>query len=148
MVTNISRKNWIIQTNVLAAWRWDDITYSGDARKMFNHILAKPEDQVFQQPTNPWLPFRLVPDLLGHKRNKETETFTFQREEIPETFTKRNCLALVAKLWDPIGITTPVTIRFRVDLQELWCLGFSWDDVIPAPVQKKWIENSQIMNNL
>ena len=54
--------------------------------------------------------------------------------ELTETLTKRNCLALVAKLWDPIGITTPVTIRFRIDLQELWCSGFGWDDVIPTPV--------------
>ena len=79
----------------------------------------------------------IVTDLLGHKWNKETDKFTFKREAIPElteTLTKRNCLALVAKLWDPIGITTPVTIRLRIDLQELWCSGFGWDDVIPTPV--------------
>ena len=33
--------------NVLAAWRWDDIAYSGDVRKMFNQILVHPEDQVW-----------------------------------------------------------------------------------------------------
>ena len=35
--------------NVLAAWRWDDIAYSGDVRKMFNQILVHPEDQVFHR---------------------------------------------------------------------------------------------------
>ena len=233
--------------NVLAAWRWDDIAYSGDVRKMFNQILVHPEDQVFHiflwrekatdEPTvYQWLRLsfgdepapdiasnsikvlakaaqqrqpqaaaellqhvyvddvagskptveevkdvtsaidsilgngkfeiktghsnskeidesegEIVTDLLGHKWNKETDKFTFKREAIPElteTLTKRNCLAIVAKLWDPIGITTPVTIRFRIDLQELWCSGFGWDDVIPTPVQKRWTENLQIMNHL
>ena len=35
--------------NVLAAWRWDDIAYSGDVRKMFNQILVHPGDQVFHR---------------------------------------------------------------------------------------------------
>ena len=33
-------------------------------------------------------------------------------------------------------------------MQELWCLGFGWDDVIPTPVKKKWAENLQIINHL
>jgi hypothetical protein len=35
--------------NVLAAWRWDNIAYSGDVRKMFNQILVHPDDQVFHR---------------------------------------------------------------------------------------------------
>ena len=41
-----------------------------------------------------------------------------------------------------------LVFRIRIDLQELWCSGFGWDDVIPTPVQKKWTENLQIMNHL
>ena len=90
-------------------------------------------------------------DLLGHKWNKENDKFTFKKREIIgqfETFTKRNCLALVAQLWDPIGLVSPVTIKFRIHLQELWSSGFGWDDVLPESVQKKWRENLQIMNYL
>ena len=35
--------------NVLAGWRWDNIAYSGDVRKMFNQILVHPDDQVFHR---------------------------------------------------------------------------------------------------
>ena len=232
---------------VLAAWRWDNIAYAGDVRKMFNQILVHPEDQVFHrflwrekptdqptvyqwlrlsfgdkpapdiatksikvlakaaQPQEPQAAAELlqhvyvddvagsrstveevqqvttaidsilengkfeiktwhsnsteidqsegekVTDLLGHKWDKETDKFTFKREEIPElseTLTKRNCLALLAKLWDPIGMIAPVTIKFRIDLQELWCSGYGWDDVTSEEIQRKWKENLKTMNYL
>lgn len=233
--------------SVLMAWRWDDVAYSGDVRKMFNQVMVHPEDQVYHRflwrksksdpPTvYQWLrlsfgdkpspdiasnsintlakvsqaelpeaarelqehvyvddiggskstvaeakqitsdmdtilekgQFQIkcwhsnskeldqsdgerFTDLLGHKWNKENDKFTFKKREIIgqfETFTKRNCLALVAQLWDPIGLVSPVTIKFRINLQELWSSGFGWDDVLPESVQKKWRENLQIMNYL
>ena len=222
--------------SVLMAWRWDDVAYSGDVRKMFNQVMVHPDDQVYHRflwrksksdpPTvYQWLrlsfgdkpspdiasnsintlakvsqaelpeaarelqehvyvddiggskptvaeakqvtsdmdtilekgQFQIkcwhsnskeldqsdgerFTDLLGHKWNKENDKFTFKKREIIgqfETFTKRNCLALVAQLWDPIGLVSPVTIKFRIHLQELWSSGFGWDDVLPESVQKK-----------
>ena len=80
-----------------------------------------------------------VTDLLGHKWDKETDKFTFKRKEIPElseTLTKRNCFALLATLWDPIGMIAPVTIKYRIDLL-LWCSGYGWDDVASEEFQRK-----------
>ena len=42
----------------------------------------------------------------------------------------------------------PVTIKFRVDLQDLWASGFSWDDDLPDGIQSKWIENFQTLNEV
>ena len=40
--------NYINQlSSVLTAWRWDEVAYSGDVRKMFNQIMVHPEDQVY-----------------------------------------------------------------------------------------------------
>ena len=33
----------------LAAWRWDEVAFTGDVRKMFNQILVHPEDQVYHR---------------------------------------------------------------------------------------------------
>ena len=41
----------------------------------------------------------------------------------------------------------PVAIKFRIDLQELWSLGYKWDDILPANLQSKWIENAQTINH-
>ena len=76
-------------------------------------------------------------DLLGHKWNKKHDKFTFKKENIFgkfQAFTKRSCLAVLAQLWDPIGLISPVIIKFRIDLQELWSSGYGWDDVLPEEV--------------
>jgi len=43
--------------------------------------------------------------------------------------SQRNFLAYLAQLWDPIGLVSPTNIEFRIDLQELWSTGYSWDDI-------------------
>ncbi|KAK3696586.1 hypothetical protein QZH41_005861 [Actinostola sp. cb2023] len=60
-------------------------------------------------------------DLLGHKWDKQQDTFSFKKSEIvfqSKDFSKRSCLALLTQLWDPIGLVSPVTVKFRIDLQE------------------------------
>ncbi|PFX31433.1 hypothetical protein AWC38_SpisGene3710 [Stylophora pistillata] len=37
--------------NVLMGWRWNEVAYSGDIRKMFNQVLLNPDDQVFHSLT-------------------------------------------------------------------------------------------------
>ena len=62
-------------------------------------------------------------DLLGHRWDKQEDSFSFKKDVVigkVEDFSKRNCLALLAQLWDPIGLVAPVTIKFRIDLQERW----------------------------
>lgn len=62
--------------------------------------------------------------------------------------SKRGCLACVAQMWDPMGFATPCTIELRIDLQELWSAGYSWDEILPEEIRTKWIRNIQILNQL
>ena len=90
-------------------------------------------------------------DLLGHKWDKELDKFTFKKSEVLcklGAFTKRSCLAILAQLWDPIGLISPVTIKFRIDLQDLWSSGYGWDDILNEEVQEKWAQNLKLMNHL
>ena len=65
-----------------------------------------------------------------------------------EDFTKRSCLALLAQVWDLIGLVAPVTIKYRIDLQELWSTGYGWDDILPESIQQEWKENEEAKNQL
>ena len=47
-----------------------------------------------------------------------------------------------------MGPATPATIEFRIDLQELWSTGYSWDETLPKESQTKWMENVQVLNQL
>ena len=88
--------------------------------------------------------------LLGHKWDKEEDKFTFKKENMVgllEGFSKRSCLKFIIQLWDPIGLVSPGTIKFRIDLKALWSSGYSWDDIFPASIQQTWLENVQSIND-
>ena len=67
---------------------------------------------------------------------------------ISQDLTKRACLALLAQLWDLIGLIAPVAITFRIDLQELWNSSYSWHAIPPESVQQRWKENVEAMNHV
>ncbi|GFX75626.1 putative RNA-directed DNA polymerase from transposon X-element [Trichonephila clavipes] len=55
--------------------------------------------------------------------------------------SKRNALAMVHKIFDPLGILSPTTLLPKVLLQEAWKLKLKWDDPLPENIQKifrKW----------
>lgn len=51
-------------------------------------------------------------------------------------------------MWDPIGLVVPITLKFRIDLQELWSAGHGWDEILPEALQEKWKENAEAINRL
>ena len=50
--------------------------------------------------------------------------------------TKRDVLHTVARIFDPLGLITPVTYYGRVFIQTLWKLDISWDDPLPDNLVK------------
>ena len=52
--------------------------------------------------------------------------------------TKRILMGIVARLWDPFGYLIPVTIKYRIYLQQLWQMGYGWDEIIPVEHSDKW----------
>jgi hypothetical protein len=43
--------------------------------------------------------------------------------EFPTNATKRNVLSIIAKIFDPLGLITPIIIKMKVLLQQLWELN-------------------------
>ena len=52
------------------------------------------------------------------------------------------------KYGTPMGLVAPVTIRYRIDLQELWITGYDWDDILPEAIQQEWTKNEEAINQL
>ena len=65
-----------------------------------------------------------------------------------ENFSIRSHPKFLAQLWDPIGLVSPLTIKFRIDLQGLWRLGYSWKDILPESIEQTWLENFHSINDL
>ena len=52
--------------------------------------------------------------------------------------SKRTVLKQIASVYDPLGLFSPVTLRGKLFLQDLWNKKFSWDEHLPAEEQAQW----------
>ena len=62
--------------------------------------------------------------------------------------TKREVLRTIARIFDPLGLATPVTYYGKIFLQDLWKEGFSWDQLLPQKFLDRWDEVVQKLNPL
>ena len=77
-------------------------------------------------------------NFLGYQWIKTRDTFTFKKQEIAfcqKSFTKRKCFSSLAQFWDPIVLVLPITIKLRINLQEMWNLRYEWDDILSEQIQ-------------
>ena len=56
--------------------------------------------------------------------------------ELP--LTKRNILKVIAKVFEPLGLISPVIIEMKVLFQELCKYKVGWDNELPEHLQRKW----------
>ncbi|XP_062535030.1 uncharacterized protein LOC134204219 [Armigeres subalbatus] len=77
---------------------------------------------------------------LGVRWEPKPDKLSFEIASINPTSatTKRTILAGVSTHFDPLGITSPVVIRAKILLQELWLQPCGWDDEISDPANEKW----------
>ncbi|XP_062713840.1 uncharacterized protein LOC134290678 [Aedes albopictus] len=64
----------------------------------------------------------------------------------PERITKRNIFSAIAKLYDPLGLVSPVVAWAKIRMQQLWVMNAAWDDPVPDDIKVKWNEfSSQLL---
>lgn len=62
-------------------------------------------------------------------------------------WTKRGVLRAIASHYDPLGLASPITIRPRRLLQNIWTTNVGWDEPLPKEIQQTWEEAlSQLLN--
>ena len=82
-----------------------------------------------------------IVDVLGLSWDKDKDLIGMNPKDIrvqDNKFTKRVCMSIVPKLWDPFGYTLPVSISYRIDLQRIWEEGLDWDDPLPFEMADAW----------
>jgi hypothetical protein len=88
------------------------------------------------------------PPRLGKaRRGKRPAPITGDYAEALRTcFTRRTLTGLVAGIFDPLGLVTPITAGLKLDLHELCALKLDWDVPVPDSYLSKWaatMENIQ-----
>ncbi|XP_011858208.1 PREDICTED: uncharacterized protein LOC105555775 [Vollenhovia emeryi] len=79
--------------------------------------------------------------ILGLKWLPQEDTFAFstRSSRSEDRLTKRLVLSEVAQIFDPLGFATPVVIKAKILLQELWLHKLQWDDPLPSQLSARWL---------
>ncbi|XP_046614185.1 uncharacterized protein LOC124302277 [Neodiprion virginianus] len=87
---------------------------------------------------------------LGLAWRPDIDAFAFspQIHQTRDNFTKRKVLSQTAQLFDPLGWLSPITIRAKIFMQELWALGFDWDEPLSTSLSSRWIEFLQDLQGI
>ena len=89
--------------------------------------------------------------VLGQEWDCQTDMFHFNLGKLEAkakglVATKRNVLSLLASLFDPLGIVSPVTVSVKILFQELCEDKVGWDDKLNgerASRFEKWLKELQ-----
>lgn len=76
--------------------------------------------------------------ILGLQWHPSNDSFIFSVTSMDTTCTKRNILSNIARIFDPLGILSPVTFYVKYLIQQLWSLGLDWDQSPPNNIQQIW----------
>ena len=76
--------------------------------------------------------------LLGLKWNKSTDTISAEFPEPTPITTKRGLLATLAKIYDPLGLVSPITLQGKLIYRDVCDLKASWDADLPQKYQQRW----------
>ena len=81
--------------------------------------------------------------VLGIPWNSSTDTLRFELDEFSRKFsgmkiTKRNVVSVIAQLFDPLGLLSPIFIIAKVLLQKIHKSDGEWDTVVIGSLADDW----------
>ena len=79
----------------------------------------------------------------------EREEFSFKwKKDMQRVISKREILSAIASTFDPLGLISPVVVRLKIFMQQLWKLELGWDDELSATTSQEWMNLNENMNLL
>ena len=87
--------------------------------------------------------------LLGLRWDTSHDTLRMTYREIDTTApTKRKIVSGLATQFDPLGLVTPVTVKGKMLVKELWENKLDWDELVPERLQEEWEHLSRELGKL
>ena len=96
--------------------------------------------------------------VLGSVWKRNDDVFTFETKVLEEycaTLRHRTCLRTVlsicARLYDVLGLITPVTITSRIIMQRIWRKKLHWDQELPSDLKEEfwsWIDGLKHLSDV
>ncbi|GFV00066.1 uncharacterized protein TNCV_4057381 [Trichonephila clavipes] len=67
---------------------------------------------------------------------------------LDSSYTKRDVLSTIAKIFDPVGLMAPVISKAKIFLQRLWRSKLEWNDLLPAEEYREWQQFLVSLDNI
>ena len=75
--------------------------------------------------------------ILWHPHMDKLQFF-HEREEKQQQWTMRKVSSRTSRLFDPLGLMSPLVLERKLILQSLWREKLDWDDAVPAGLSKQY----------
>jgi hypothetical protein len=120
---------------------------------MMTHKFASNADELLESIP----PEAVSPDstikILGVEWDTKQDTLNYNIIDkiLPtELDTKRSFLSQSGKIFDPLGLVSPITTRIKILFQKLWHpnLKLNWDVVLPNDLQNEWNQLKQDLTDI
>lgn len=114
-------------------------TSNNELQKALEHVVQFQQDIVGMASTE--APIK----ALGVTWNPVTDTLQFDPERVVEDAhglnkrpTKRKLFSLALRVFDPLGLISPVTLVAKIIMQKIWIAKTGWNEPIPANIMTHW----------
>ena len=82
-----------------------------------------------------------ITKVLGLSWCRNSDEFFFSFKGSPQGIvTKRSILSQIAGVFDPFGWLSPIVVKGKILMQELWILKIGWDVEVPQALKSEWLE--------
>lgn len=80
-----------------------------------------------------------IEKVLGYNFDISTDQMCVNKTSLSNNATtKRQILSEVSKVYDPLSLYAPITIKSKIFLQHLWEQGVNWDEKLPDNILSQW----------
>jgi hypothetical protein len=92
----------------------------------------------------------VVEKLLGYMYNPNTDMISISPyEEVKHVkLTKRHVLSQISKVFDPLSLVLPVTIRGRLLMKKIWSDDTKWDEEVSDALSQPWVKLQEDLSSL
>lgn len=85
---------------------------------------------------------------LGLFWDCKSNTLNYKAQIGNPKLTKRGILSSISKIFDPLGLLSPIVIKSKMLLQEMWKNKLRWDEPISHEIQQAWLNLTKDLNEL
>ena len=83
--------------------------------------------------------------LLGLPWMKKEDTIAVKVSQPKAEPTKRGLLGVVARIYDPLGLVSPITLSGKLLYQEVCNVQKSWDKQLPHLLLSRWLSRNKLL---